>query len=50
MVIAAYVTGAQNGFIYLRAEYKYLLKKLEDTLNAFYQNGLLGNHICEIEN
>ena len=49
MIIAAYVTGAKNGYIYLRAEYKYLLPKLENTINDFYQNNLLGNHILGIK-
>ncbi len=49
MVIAAFVTGAKNGFIYLRAEYKYLLKNLEKTIQEFYQNELLGNNIYGIE-
>jgi len=48
MIIAAYVTGATNGFIYLRAEYKYLLEKLETTLHEFYENKLLGNDILGI--
>ena len=50
MVIAAYVTGAENGFIYLRAEYKYLLEKLKSTINEFHQNGYLGDNICGIKN
>lgn len=50
MIIAAYVTGAKKGFIYLRAEYKYLLKKIESTLEAFEQKGLLGKQILGIDN
>lgn len=50
MIIAAHVTGAKKGFIYLRAEYKYLLEKLEDTINEFEYRGLLGNDILGIEN
>jgi [NiFe] hydrogenase diaphorase moiety large subunit len=49
MITAAYTTGAQNGYIYLRAEYKYLLSKIEDAINKFYQNNLLGNHILGIK-
>ncbi|MBT8317194.1 MAG: NADP oxidoreductase [Lutibacter sp.] len=50
MIISAYVTGAKEGFIYLRAEYKYLLKKLEKTLEKFVDKGFLGDHICGIPN
>ncbi|SNR39797.1 NAD(P)H-dependent oxidoreductase subunit E [Lutibacter flavus] len=50
MIIAAYVTGAKKGFIYLRAEYKYLLKKIENTLEEFKQKGFLGKQILGIEN
>jgi len=50
MIIAAYVTGASNGFIYLRAEYKYLLKKLEKTLLEFKQQNYLGKNINGIKN
>jgi len=38
MIVSAYVTGATNGFIYLRAEYSYLLEKIENTLREFYAN------------
>ena len=48
MIIAAYVTGATKGFIYLRAEYKYLLENLENTLSEFQANNLLGNTILGI--
>ncbi|NLP58455.1 NAD(P)H-dependent oxidoreductase subunit E [Lutibacter sp. B1] len=50
MIIAAYVTGAEKGYIYLRAEYKYLLKKLEDTLKEFEEKGFLGENIFGINN
>lgn len=49
MIAAAYVTGAKEGYIYLRAEYKYLLAKIEESIHKFYQNNLLGNHILGIE-
>ena len=50
MIIAAHVTGAKTGFIYLRAEYKYLLKNLENTLKDFNNKGLLGTNILGIKN
>ena len=48
MIIAAFVSGAKEGFIYLRAEYNYLLLKIENTIKEFYKNNLLGNNICGI--
>jgi [NiFe] hydrogenase diaphorase moiety large subunit len=45
MIIGAYVIGAKKGYIYLRAEYKYLVDKLEDTLEAFREANLLGKDI-----
>lgn len=48
MILAAYITGAKQGFIYLRAEYTYLLKKLENTLAEFYEKGFLGKNILGI--
>lgn len=45
MIIAGYAIGAAYGIIYLRAEYKWLLKKLEGTIQQFYDQGLLGRSI-----
>lgn len=50
MIIGAYATGAKEGYIYLRAEYKYLVHKIEKTIQNFYSNNLLGNHILGIQN
>jgi [NiFe] hydrogenase diaphorase moiety large subunit len=50
MVIAGFVTGAKNGIIYLRAEYKYLLEKLKNTIAEFKEKGFLGEQICGIKN
>ena len=50
MIIAAFVTGATKGFIYLRAEYKYLQSKLENALIDFYHHKLLGANCCGISN
>jgi [NiFe] hydrogenase diaphorase moiety large subunit len=35
MAICGYVIGAKEGFIYLRGEYNFLLKKLNDRINTF---------------
>lgn len=45
MIIGAFAIGASKGIIYLRAEYKYLLPKLEATLEQFRDIGLLGENI-----
>ncbi len=45
MITGAYAIGASKGIIYLRAEYRYLRKKLEDTIQHFYNIGLLGENI-----
>ncbi len=46
MTIAGYAIGAQAGILYLRAEYAYLRKFLEDVLAKRRQAGLLGNKVC----
>jgi len=50
MIIASYVTGAKYGFIYLRAEYKYLLQNIENKIKELQFNGFLGKNICGIKN
>ena len=45
MITAGYAIGANKGFIYLRAEYRFLKKKIEDTIQHFYDIGLLGENI-----
>ena len=45
MTIAGYAIGAETGIIYLRAEYAYLRRYLEDVLNARRAGHLLGNGI-----
>ena len=46
MVIAGYAVGASEGIIYVRYEYKYLQKYLEDTLHKFRKHNYLGKDIC----
>ncbi|AMC10482.1 hypothetical protein Lupro_04090 [Lutibacter profundi] len=50
MIIAAFVVGANEGIIYLRGEYKYLLSKIEKTIDEFYKNNFLGKNILGITN
>ncbi len=45
MVIAAYATGADIGLVYLRYEYKYLLKYLNKILAEMRDQNLLGKSI-----
>lgn len=45
MIIAGYTIGAKYGILYLRAEYQWLIEKLETTIQQFYDRGLLGRAI-----
>lgn len=45
MTLAAYIVGSQQGFLYLRSEYQYLLPRLEGLLQMRRDAGLLGRHI-----
>ena len=49
MVIAAYATGADMGLVYLRYEYKYLLKFLNRILDEMRAEHLLGENISGIK-
>lgn len=46
MTLAAFVTGAQQGFLYLRGEYEFLLPWLKNALYLRRRKGLLGRNIC----
>ena len=45
MIIAGYAIGSRNGIIYLRAEYRYLKDYLEQQLQEFRNEDLLGQQI-----
>jgi [NiFe] hydrogenase diaphorase moiety large subunit len=45
MVIAGYTIGAKHGIVYLRGEYEYMLKSLEDYLELMRKEKLLGKCI-----
>ncbi|MBT8378400.1 MAG: iron hydrogenase [Ignavibacteria bacterium] len=45
MVAGGYTIGASKGIVYLRGEYEYLLKPLEDYLEEMRKDNLLGNNI-----
>jgi len=45
MVVGGYTIGAQTGIVYLRGEYEYLLKPLQDYLEEMRKDNLLGKNI-----
>ena len=50
MIAAGYAVGATKGIIYLRAEYTWLLEKLQKTIDQFKRMNLLGKEIGGIKN
>ncbi|RPJ24044.1 MAG: NADH-quinone oxidoreductase subunit E, partial [Chloroflexi bacterium] len=47
MLIAGYASGAGKGYIYIRAEYPYILPVLEQALNEAREANLLGENILD---
>jgi NADH:ubiquinone oxidoreductase subunit F (NADH-binding)/(2Fe-2S) ferredoxin len=47
MAIGAYAMGANNGYIYIRAEYPLAVKRLQTAIKQAYELGLLGQNIFE---
>jgi len=45
MVVGGYAVGASHGVLYLRGEYEYLLKSLQDYLEQMRKDNLLGKNI-----
>jgi [NiFe] hydrogenase diaphorase moiety large subunit len=45
MAVAAYAVGARQGYLYLRAEYRYLLGHLQKNLDDLRNENLLGKNI-----
>lgn len=45
IVIGGYAIGAQKGFLYLRGEYRYMLKQLENYLEKMRSENRLGKNI-----
>ena len=45
MIIAAYAVGAQEGYIYVRAEYPLAISRLKKAIQDAEQCGLLGDHV-----
>lgn len=48
MVIGGYTIGAKEGILYLRGEYEYMLKSLEDYLEQMRKDKLLGDNILGV--
>jgi [NiFe] hydrogenase diaphorase moiety large subunit len=48
MVVAGYTVGAKEGIVYLRGEYEYMKKFLEDYLEQMRKDNLLGNNILGV--
>lgn len=46
MLIAAYAAGAEEGFIYVRAEYPLAIKRLRTAIKQAERLGILGSSIC----
>ncbi|MBK8020511.1 MAG: SLBB domain-containing protein [Chloroflexi bacterium] len=46
MMIAAFAVGAQEGFLYVRAEYPLAVKRLKAAIRQAEKYSLLGNNIC----
>lgn len=47
MAIAGYATGANHGYIYVRAEYPLAIQRLEKAINQAKRYGLLGSQIFD---
>ncbi len=50
MVIAGFTIGAEEGIVYLRGEYEYIRKSLEDYLDMMRKENLLGKDITGRKN
>ncbi len=49
MIVGGYAVGAEEGIIYLRGEYTWLLEKLQRTIRQFERMHLLGENVAGIE-
>ena len=45
MAIAAYAIGADEGYVYVRAEYPIAIERLQAAIDQAHEEGLLGEHI-----
>jgi len=49
MTICGHIIGAQKGYLYLRGEYRYLLKDLQAVLERRKKSGLLGEKVLGLQ-
>lgn len=49
IMVAAYAVGAEEGYIYVRAEYPLAISRLKQAIEQAEEYGLLGNHILGTE-
>lgn len=47
MLISGYATNAQNGYVYVRAEYPMAVNRLQNAINLAMEYGLLGENILQ---
>ena len=47
MIIAAFATGANEGIFYIRAEYPLAVTRVRTALKRCYENGILGESVCD---
>ncbi len=45
MIIGSYTVGAEDAYIYVRAEYPLAIERLEEAIEDAYEHGLLGENI-----
>ncbi len=45
MIICGYTVGAQNGYIYIREEYRHLQASIKENIDECYKKGFLGDNI-----
>ena len=45
MILAAYAVGANEGYLYIRAEYPLAVRRIREALNKCYESGFLGENI-----
>ena len=45
MAIAAYAIGADEGYVYVRAEYPIAIERLQKAIDQAHEEGMLGDHI-----
>jgi len=45
MIIAAKAVGAEEGYLYIRAEYPLAVERIRDAIDQCYKRGYLGDHI-----